>query len=174
MALSLCDGIALTDHIDTMVLRALIDENDDADLRSGARKLLQKHGGPLTICHLTIGETFATMAEDEDRTVDDCCEAMREFHRMIAKGSVQICGINCKQETHALAGRLHEADRMLESNDGLILSNALLCKECSAFHTMDTKMLYSTAIKTIADDHSTKIVQLQVPETNKNRRRTYR
>jgi len=156
-----------------MVLRALVDKNDDRDLREGAQKMLRGHEEPLEVCHIAIGEAFATMVEDKDRTADDCSEAIRAFHHMIGANSIRICGFHNHKETHALALRLHKEDPMLEANDGIILANALLCDDCDEFFTRDPKILVSKTVRTIAAEYSTRIKEPPVLNTDKNRRRTY-
>lgn len=173
MGLPESGGITLSDHIDTMILRALIDRDDDPDLVDGAHKLLQRSNGPLEVCHVSIGEAFATMAEDEDRQAEDLCGAAQSFRSMLETGSLKICGFHNHKETHSLALRLHKEDDYLEANDGIILANALLCDECHTFYTRDSQMLVSRAVKSIAEEYETAIKSPPVVETHKNRRRRY-
>jgi len=156
-----------------MILRALIDKKDDRDLIDGAHRLLRTHGGPLEVCHVSIGEAFATMVEDGDRTADDCSEAARVFYHMIGTDSIRICGFHNRKETHALATRLHDEDPMLEANDGIILANALLCGDCDSFFTSDTQMLVSSTVSSIALEYKKTIRMPPVLDTNKNRRRKF-
>ena len=156
-----------------MVLRAIVDEKDDPDFRTGARSLLQKASSSLEMCHVVVGETFATLALDKERNADDCSEAMRVFHRLLEAESLQICGLKNHKETHILAKMLHEEDSMLEPNDGLILANALVCDNCGSFHTADPTVLTSKTLGAIAAEYSTKIVPFVIPDTNKRRRKTY-
>ncbi len=156
-----------------MVLRALIDENDNPDLREGSQKLLRSKGGPLEVCHVSIGEAFATMIEDQERTVDDCLEATRSFHHMIKNGSLSICGFHNHKDTHKLALELHNKDSLLEPNDGIILANALLCRNCQTFYTMDNRMLFGRVALNAAKELGKSIEAPPVLDTIKNRKKRF-
>ena len=157
-----------------MVLRALIDEKDNPDLRDGAKRILRStNGKPVDVCHVAIGEAFSTIAESDERNTDDCCDAMREFRLMLRSSSLRLCGLHDGKGTHELALRLHKEDPQLESNDGLIIANALLCKECSVFYTNDKVPLYSTTIQEIAQEFKTKIIDVPVRDTNARRRKRF-
>lgn len=156
-----------------MILRALVDKDDNPDLRAGSLKLLRDHGGPLDVCHVSIGEAFATMVEDEERTADQCSDAARQFHLMINNGSLGICGFHNHRETHKLALRLHDEDSLLEANDGIILANALLCSDCRTFYTIDNQMLFGKVAQAVADEKGKAIDSPLIRDTNKNRRRRF-
>ncbi len=150
-------GFDLTDHIDTVILRALIDPEDSPELKRAARDILYKtNSEPVGVCHAVIGEAFAGIIND--RGPECCQDAAFEFHKYHKRlEKIEIRGIVDPAKVHTLALELHESDAYLEPNDVHILAVALADPDCDTFITRDSRVLTSTEAKRIAQDNGSTI-----------------
>jgi len=148
-----------------MILRALLDEEDNPEMRRTVVHLLNSSGDAfLRVSHLAVGEVFSGLAEDFE---DDRSGAMVEFQRWVRKGKVRLHGIKDPWSVHHLALRLHGLDRSLEPNDAVILAIALHDRESQVFYTQDRR-LFHAAIRDIAErEFGTRIRKLLEPRARR-------
>lgn len=155
--------VTLTAHIDTVVLRALVDEEDDKDLRVGATRLVNSGKEPkLLVCHVVVGETFERLCAEHD--VGRCVAALGNFHRLIRSGKLGIENASDPALLSMHIAKLHEEDTCITQNDLVILANALACEACERFYTTDMILLYSTKVSAYARGYGTEIKQVPMRE----------
>jgi predicted nucleic acid-binding protein len=148
-----------------MILRALLDEEDNPELRRAVIHLLNSSGdATLRVSHLAVGEVFSGLAEDFE---DDRSGAMVEFQRWIRKGKVTLQGIKDPRTVHRLALRLHGADRSLEPNDAVILAIALQDRESQVFYTQDRRLFHAAIMDIAEREFGTRIRKILEPRTRR-------
>lgn len=144
-------------HINSSLLRGLIDPGDKSDRRVESRHLLNASlGVQFRVSILAIGEFLGKMVEV--RSTSAYTEAATELSRLFHGGRLDLFGIGREIEVFALAFETMALDRFLSPADAFLVASAMVDEECSAFATMDRPLLESIALKKLAASHGVKIL----------------
>lgn len=144
-------------HIDSCLLRGLIDPDDNQDNRSRAKRLLNSsHGGRFKISILAAGEVLGKIAET--KSVSSAAEAAAELSRMFRRRKLSLYGIGRREAAMALAVELMRGDPMITPSDALLVACAFEDSECSVFATSDDTLIESRYIGMYAISHGPKIL----------------
>jgi hypothetical protein len=144
-------------HIDTSLLRGMIDKNDCPMNRKNSVHLLNSfHTNVLRASILSVGEAFGRMAEV--RSISDCADAGAELRRLIMVNRLELYGFGTTGEAFRLGQELLKKDWCLTPVDSLIAACALTDPDCGVFVTEDDAMIKSRALLEEAKRRKRKIL----------------
>jgi len=158
-------------HIDSDVLRGMLDTTDTDDLCVVGKHLRNsiKKNNPLGVSIPSIGEAFHTLCEDTDlNQTEKCRNAAGMLHKLIQEGKIELVGIGKDKRVYQIAKELMDEDQKLKPADAIILSVACDSNECASFYTTDRVLLDGIKIAGVARIHS---VNIQEPPYSERRRR---
>jgi len=148
-------------HIDTDVLRGMLDSTGKDDLHAVGKHLSNstRKTDPLGVSIPAIGEAFHTLSESNQKVNSSTCgDAAIELRRLVQNGKLMLVGVGGSNEVYSIARDLTNSDDHLTSLDALILSVACLCKSCHTFYTSDSTLLNSISISEIAEEHDVRVL----------------
>lgn len=147
-------GTRPTRHIDTELLRALVDEEDDPDLCKGMRHLSNDTSVNLAVSMMAVGEAFTGMGTFG---AERSGKAASEWSRLRRGRKIRVSGLGNRDEVTNLALRLMAADSHLKPADAFILATAFMDEKCNLLYTTDRVMLESLTLQSIAREHHTDV-----------------
>ena len=149
-------------HLDSCLLRGLIDSEDKRERRSEAVHLMNSSpGARFRVSILAVGEVMGLMGER--RSASQCAEAAAELHRLQHGGRIELHGIGKETEVLDLASQLMDSDHFLRAADAMLLAAAFEDPICSTFATSDRGILRNAAIWAKADSRKVKILDVTGP-----------
>ena len=149
-------------HLDSCLLRGLIDPDDIPKNRSRAKRLLNSsHEARYKMSTLAAGEVLGKIAET--RSVSSAAEATAELSRLFRRRKLSLYGIGRREETMELAVELMKGDTMITPTDALLVACAFEDSECGAFASSDDVLIESRVIQTLATSYGVKILDAREP-----------
>lgn len=149
-------------HLDSCILRGLMDSEDKRERRSEAIHLLNSSPGErFRISILAVGEVMGLMGER--RSATQCAEAAVELHRLLQCGKIDLYGIGKGTEVLDLATQLMSSDHFLRAADAMLLAAAFEDPLCSTFATSDRGILRNPVIWAIAESRKVRILDVTGP-----------
>ncbi len=134
-------------HIDTNILRYLLDPEEDSTLKGSARGLIFGPGEKLPVCIScpVAGELVALLAKDtveRDAAGHDFERAMATFWRYIKEERLELFmfGRNAIGLLR-IAERLFKVETRLETTDAIILASFVADNQAVVFFTTDPILL---------------------------------
>lgn len=144
-------------HLDSCILRAMMDKDDDAENRRTARHLMNTHHGrPFRVSIAAIGEVFGKMAEDSD--IATCAEAGAELRKLFLRGDLELFGMGCGNDIWGIAQKILEQDPRLTNSDIMIASSALADPQCDGFLTKDFSLMESRVLAEMGNERGVAII----------------
>jgi len=144
-------------HIDSCILRAMIDMDDDAENRRTIRHLLNARiGGSFRVSICSIGEVMGKMAEASK--VATCAESGAELRRLFLKNRMELFGLGQGREVVDIAESIVDQDSRLTPADVMIFSSAVADPQCGIFLTLDHQLMESGVLNRIATKRGLKII----------------
>ncbi|MEI6797275.1 MAG: hypothetical protein WCK39_10460 [Methanomassiliicoccales archaeon] len=144
-------------HIDSSLLRGMVDGSDSINNRNISRRLLNRSPeARFKVSLAAVGEVMAKMAES--RSVGDCSDAGAELRRLMLRGRLVIGGFGKDGTAFALANDLMKKDDRLTPADSIIVACAFVDPDCSAFVTDDDMLLGSRVLKAEALERGIRII----------------
>lgn len=144
-------------HIDSMLLRGMLDPEDDAANRSEAMHILNSSPHVrFKVSILAIGEVMGKMAEK--RGADATAEAAAQLSRLFRGRKFVLYGIGKGSEAMMVADEIMRMDHMITPSDALLAACALVDKECTSFTTTDQRLIDSIPFTARANSRRLRIV----------------
>lgn len=138
-------------HIDSCILRAMVDEEDDARKRRLASHLLHANRGrPFRVSIIAIGEVFGKMAESSKMA--SCADSAIELRRLFHKDALELFGLGRDREIVDIADAILKRDLRLTPTDVMIVASAMTDPQCGRFVTLDHSLLESKVLDKIGRD----------------------
>jgi hypothetical protein len=136
-------------HLDTVILRAIIDEDDE--LYHQARHLVNDGKyGPFGASILAVGESFALIAEDcESHRLN---ESSNQLRSLIKKKKIVIRGNGPGDECFSMAKEIMRIDSYIKPTDALITSIMMLDDQSMGLYTTDKILLINENLKSMVSD----------------------
>jgi hypothetical protein len=147
-------------HLDSCILRALLDPEDERERISRARRLINSRSdATFRVSILAIGEVFGKMAET--RPASACGDAAAELSRLIRSERIELYGIGKRNEALNIAASVIGNDPLVSPADALLVSCAMTDKACGTFVTMDRILRESSLMRDLASEHDLRVVRLE-------------
>lgn len=144
-------------HLDSSLLRGMMDPEDENGKRNEARHLFNSSPGVrFRISILAIGEVMGKMAET--RSASACAEAAAHLSRLFRGNRLDLFGIGKDGEAMLLANELMELDHMLTPADALLAACAMIDEDCSTFATTDRRLAESVSLLSEAERRGLRIL----------------
>jgi hypothetical protein len=144
-------------HLDSCVLRALLDAAEDMKRKSDAIHLVNSNRDhAFRVSMLAMGEVFGKLAET--RSASECGDAAAGLSRLLRTEKVELYGIGKGEEAMEIAVTIMEGDPLISPADALLIGCALSDAECSAFITLDRMLGESRVLRKIASKHRVRVL----------------
>ena len=144
-------------HLDSCLLRGLLDHEDQQDTRSKARRLVNSMTGSVfRVSILAVGEVLGKMAEERGAAASG--DAASELSRLFRGGRLQLYGIGKGSEVSSLVTALMAADGLLSPADAFLVACALADEEATVFATLDQDIIHSRIVKSHAAQRALRIL----------------
>ena len=129
-------------HLDSCILRSLIDEEDGREeIRLGRRLLNIYKRESFCISAVAVGEVMGLMPQKRSRA---CCEkAEASFHSMMERGKLIFIGVGDGEGSFVEALEIMRSDPRATSADALIAALAIEDQECGGLVTYDKNLIYN-------------------------------
>lgn len=136
-------------HLDSCLLRGMLDSHDEAGNRTEAMHLLNSSPSVcFRVSILAVGEVMGKMAEARSAPV--CAEAAAQLSRLFRRHRIELYGIGRGSEAMILAEDIMKKDHMIAPTDALLVACALVDDECTSFATTDRKLIGSIPLLSVA------------------------
>ena len=147
-------------HIDTVILRALIDEKDDSRTRLPAIHFFNRESRRIGISLFATGEAFQGISNERDTA--SLSESAANLSLLMRRGRVVTIGSgDNSREVVPIALELMHRQR-LDCTDALILSTAVTDKHCKEFYTTDSKLVLGNYLKEVARMSGKRFISIPV------------
>ena len=147
-------------HVDTDILRGMLDTTEDDDLWRVGRHVANqiRKSNPIGVSMLAIGEAFHTLSEDSRLDNDETCgAAATKLREMVKSGKLVLVGIGGSEDAFSIALRLMKEDWKVTPVDAMILSIACNCDSCRELYTTDNTLLTSIKARDVAKEFGVKV-----------------
>ncbi|MEI6796112.1 MAG: hypothetical protein WCK39_04540 [Methanomassiliicoccales archaeon] len=153
-------------HLDSSLLRGLVDPDDDPANRSEAKRLLNSSPeARFRISILAAGEVIGKIAET--KSVSCGAGATAELSRLFRRRRLDMRGIGKGYEAMELAVELMKSDPLITPADALLVAIASKDDECDAFATLDNTILESKVLERQATSYRVRVLDARMPRRRK-------
>lgn len=143
-------------HLDSSLLRGMLDSLDDSRRRSESKHLFNSLTAlQFRVSLLAVGEVLGKMAESRSASV--CAEAAAELSRLFRGSRLDLYGIGKGTEAFVLAFDIMNADALITPADAFLVACALVDDDCNRFATTDQSLLESRTLRSQAASHGVKM-----------------
>jgi len=128
-------------HLDTKILWALLDEDENRDLRKKATGLFSRKNHPSFVISLpVVGEFFSMFAERNMAQCEKVANAGREFAKYLRRSALEIY-ITGERDTKVfdIANELSQEE--LDPVDCMIIACAIWDKRCTVLYMEDRRII---------------------------------
>ncbi|MEI6795289.1 MAG: hypothetical protein WCK39_00340 [Methanomassiliicoccales archaeon] len=154
--------MAAVTHLDSSLLRGMVDPDDSEENRSRARRLFNSNPSwQFRVSILAVGEVVGKMAET--RSASASSEATAELSRLFRRRRLELHGIGKGIEATELATQMMKADPLLTPTDALLVACAFADDECNVFATADEGLVESSTVDRQATLHCVRIYDARAP-----------
>jgi predicted nucleic acid-binding protein len=154
-------------HLDSSILRGMVDPDDSEENRSRARRLFNSNpSAQFKVSILAVGEVVGKMAETRSASVG--AEATAELSRLFRRRRLELHGIGKGIEATELATQMIKADPLLKPADALLVACAFADDECGVFATADEGLVESSIVGRQATLHGVRIHDARAPRQKRH------
>lgn len=154
-------------HLDSSLLRGLVDPDDSEENHSRARRLFNSSpSAQFRVSILAVGEVVGKMAETRSASIG--AEATAELSRLFRRGRLELYGIGKGIEATELATLMMKADPLLTPTDALLAACAFADDECDVFATADGGLVESSTVDIQATLHGVRIHDARAPRQKRH------
>lgn len=147
-------------HIDSCILRGMLDADDDRGNRREAIHLLNSSSDLcFRVSIVAIGEVVGKMAESNNTTMT--VEAAARLSKLFRGHRLELYGMGRGSNAMLVADEIMDADHLITPSDAFLVACALGDGECTGFATMDHLLIKSIAVISRASARGLRIIDVR-------------
>jgi hypothetical protein len=146
-------------HIDSCLLQALADPDDDCEKKRDAKHLLNSSRNvSLRMSILAVGEVLGLIAEKRGTYAYE--EAAGRVGQLVRNGKIGLYGIGQGRTAIRIADQIMLEDPLMTTTDAMLVACAMTDEKCSVFGTFDQRIVQSSVLRRVGVAHGLRIVDL--------------